>query len=607
MKDVRSKKMMNYIAVFALGLIVCACEDTIELTEARGPASLMPASEPLNDFPLSDYEDQTPTARLTTPPTAGAAPICDGGCADFCEGLNLNNPINRGMCRSTWGAGLSTAPVEPYEACRRLYMDLVGRFPSGAEAKQTCIDQGFSQTAASLIESEEYVDNCRRKWAENLELNNEATSILSILDFDLLAERMCRGTIGYNAFAEVAASHPVLTRRFDTPADRAEFAFNLFLGRQPFENERADFARMYHLWSNDYIDSPGLGARVPDAWLSYRCLGQDGEPDNASACTSILWGFEPVVLKPDLRASREQDGVAMMWNGLLRAEEWQVLQAPGRVLARQSLFWEFAVERALEDMMGYDLARAVPGVRDELVRELVTRGGDIRVIEFAVATSLAYLQSSSDQSSAEPMDSEYRWTYGPLKQTHAEGWVDSLSYAFDVSLGGCDPRITQPGLLLDTGSPTGYAIVKNSAWPLRDDGRINRRYSDLVSTLGGCPDHAPGGRFTIVSVLTTGTQLGFADDLCDPSGDEGDGGNFVARASRLLPDGVDPETVVDASLATQILSHQTNLLLGRSPNESERTEIAEAGTGCATQRCPAEQFARQLCFAVASSAEVVFY
>ncbi len=597
--------MKQRLLILALGLLSWSCEDTIELTEARGPASLMPQGEPLNDLPLADYEDQTPTARLTAPPSAGAPPVCDAACADFCEALDLANPINRGMCRSTWGAGLSTAPVEPYESCRRLYMDLVGRFPSGAEAKKTCIDQGFSQTAATLIESEEYALNCQRKWAERLQLNNEATSILAILDFDLLAERLCKGTIGYDAFAEVAASHPVLTRRFDTPADRAEFAFSLFLGRPPFENERADFARMYQLWTNDYIDSPGLGARVPDAWVSYHCLGENGEPDDASACTSILWGFEPVVLKPDLRSTRIDDDVPMMWNGLLHADEWRVLQAPGRVLARQSLFWEFAVEKVLEEMMGYDLARAVPGVRDELVRELVAHRGDIRVVEFAVATSLAYLQSSTQPSQGtEPTQSAYRWTYGPLKQTHAEGWVDSLSYAFNTSLGGCDPRITDPGLLIDTGSPTGYAIVKNSRWPLRDNGRINRNYADLVSTLGGCPDHAPGGRFTIVSVLTTGTQLGFADDLCDPAGD---GGDFVAPTAQLLPEGLSAESVVTASVATQILEHQTNLLLGRAPNESERSEIGAAGTNCESQRCPAEQFARQLCFAVASSAEVVFY
>ena len=47
-----------------------------------------------------------------------------------------------------------------------------------------------------------------------------------------------------------------------------------------------------------------------------------------------------------------------------------------------------------------------------------------------------------------------------------------------------------------------------------------------------------GGRFHVVSILTTGTQLAFVGDLCNPSMDPK---VQSAPIEKLLPDGVDPQ------------------------------------------------------------------
>ena len=63
----------------------------------------------------------------------------------------------------------------------------------------------------------------------------------------------------YDLFAAVVSAHPVLTRRHADPGDKAEALFHLFLGRPPFEHERADMARLYGLWHSGYYDHPQLG------------------------------------------------------------------------------------------------------------------------------------------------------------------------------------------------------------------------------------------------------------------------------------------------------------------------------------------------------------
>ena len=54
-------------------------------------------------------------------------------------------------------------------------------------------------------------------------------------DMDELVGKAYRGRVAWDQFAAVTSAHPVLMRRLDTPGDRAEYVFRLFLGRPPYE------------------------------------------------------------------------------------------------------------------------------------------------------------------------------------------------------------------------------------------------------------------------------------------------------------------------------------------------------------------------------------
>jgi hypothetical protein len=315
----------------------------------------------------------------------------------------------------------------------------------------------------------------------------------------------------------------------------------------------------------------------------------------------VLWGYNEVILRPDLRAASDRSINALTtWGGLLRASEWQQLAVPGRILATQREFWEKAVDDVLVQYLGYELSAMVPEVREELVQWLFAHDGDIRSVHHAVATSAAYLQSTAGGGAA----ARYRWTYGPLKQMQAEVWIDSMARAAGVDVGACDHRISRPQAFLDARSLPAYRVLQNSRWRLNGEGRVDTSYAEVARTLGGCPENVSGGRYTVVSILTTATQLSFVHQLCDPARA---GGAAAAHAEALLPGGVTAARALDPALAGDIARHQYRLLLGRAPSEVELTEARSAGEQCAAGGCSAEEFARPFCFALLSSAERTFY
>lgn len=588
-----------------LGTLLAGCEaDPAPFSPdqpARGPSELLGDLDPISDGHFEGGNDVAPAARVLadgeTPEDAG----CNDACQSYCSGLALENPIDKGICTSLWGKGIASTPVVAEEACRRLFADTLGRLPSLSEVQESCLGRPWADVVNSLINSDEFVRINRRLWADRLLYDTEAVSVERIYDMDRVVTALYEGKLAYDQFAAIVSAHPVLTRRHDTEGDRAEAMFWTFLGRPPFGDERSDLGRLYHLWRNNYYDHPQLGVRLPDAYINFRCLDEAGNknPATSGECTSILFGFEELILKPDTRAV-EIDGNLMLWSGFLSAKEWEKLQVPGRLLSKQWLFWEHAVNVALEQYFGYDLANAAPEAGENLVRYLLDHNGDIRSLHFAILTSLPYLQSAN--GSTEPT---VRFSYGPLKQTDAETWVDTLNQVTGKGRSRCDLRLNRPQDFLRNASPYGVALVQDSDWTLNDEmSDIRRNYLDLVRTLGGCPDNSQGGRFKIVSVLTTANQLNYAGQLCDPGFENGD---RRAQTDRLLPAGMSPSTAISDDVATQIVSHQTGVFFGRPPTEAELTKAREHGAACALDQCSAEDFARPVCFALLSSAEMLFY
>ncbi len=565
----------------------------------KGPGQMVGNDGPITDGTFTAVDDTLPQARPVDLPQDGSLPDCDQDCQDYCAGLDLKNPVDRGLCPSLWGVGLKTQPINTDEACRRLFADMIGRFPTEKEVEDTCKGRSWGDVVNDLMSRDKFVELNQRFWADRLLYNNQAVSVVRIFDADDLVGKLYRGEIPYDEFAAVISAHPVLTRRYSTPGDRAEALFWLLMGRPPLGSERSDLARLYKLWHNGYYDDPSLGARLPDAYIEYNCVDDNGniDPQTKGECTSILWGYHELILQPDLRAEGDDH---IMWSGLLRAKEWQKLELPGRILSHQREFWEKVVDDVIEQYLGYDLGRRVPQVRRELVDYMLQNNADIRSLHYAVATSAAYLQSAQVPQTP----TQIRWTWGPLKQVHAETWLNTIEHTTGENLGDCDHRIPEPDNLLRSDRLGAQALIKNSRWQFDKDGNVRDDYAKLARSLGGCPKNDVGGRFRIVSILTTAQQLNFVNQVCNPS--------FSADLhgvdpGELLPAGVDPDTAVDGDLAAKIVSYQTKRFFSRKATSDEIDQAREHGAACARQVCTAEEFARPSCFALLSSSEMLFY
>src|SRR5690606_33540971 len=458
--------------------------------------------------------DETPPPNdASAPPTSGAIE-CDEVCQQYCEDLDLQNPVNRGVCPSLWGVGLASQPVDRRQACRKLYVDMIGRYPTASEINGACNTEDGSETLKALMATDEFVLVQQRRWADLLLYSNRIVNVALIYDADDLVRNAYPRYISWDLSAAVAASHPAVTRRYATAGARAEAAFRLFLHRPPYESERSDMGRLYSVWSMGYRDHSHLG-RVPDAYLNYNCFDSDDNTPDAGACTSVLWGYNKIELSPDQRREGEGEQEGTMWSGYMTADEWEAVQLPGRIMAEQTIFWEAAVDDVLMQYLGYDLGTSVQAVRHELVEYLLENEADIRSVHYAVATSLPYLQSNQGAG-----DSEYRWTYGPLKQIDPEGWLDSVKRTTGVQLGTCDHRIPNPEDFLDEEMGANgwtFALVNNSRWVINEDRELVTDYRSLAQTLGGCPNNEIGSRFTTVSILNTAVQEAYVAEVCDPS------------------------------------------------------------------------------------------
>lgn len=606
---VTKQRRLALVALLAGSIVAtpgCGNVDGLNARDpARGPGQLVGNGSPVSDGEFAGGADEMPAAReVVRVPEEGFAIDCGPGCREYCEDLGLENPVNAGICPSLWGVGLSSQPVDRIEACRRLHADMLGRYPTPAEVESTCDQATWGDVVKTLLDSDEFVLVNQRRWADILLYNNRAVNFERAWDMDDLVGKAYEGRVSWDEFAAVTSAHPVMIRRRDTAGDRAAFVFETFLGRPPYENERSDLARLYRLWTNGYWDHPHVGV-VPDAFIDFRCVDSEGNPDTETIgeCTSILFGKHTLTLSPDVkrlvRDDEEQEGT--MWAGFLKPEEWKALQMPGRLVAQQPAFWEHAAEEVLKQYLGYDIASAAPEVMHELVKYVLAYNGDIRALHFAVATSLPYLQTTRGSSTT-----TFPWTYGPLKQIAVEGWVDTIAATTGTKLSQCDHRLPHPedyvgdDTLEEVSRGWAHALVKFSRWDVTDDREVETDYRNLTRTLGGCPTNEAGGRFTTVSVLNTAVQEAFVAEVCgigDPGG---------ADIERLLPDGMSSAKVLDGATAEAVLTYQQRMWMGRWPTDEELAEVRAVADNCG-QTCDAGSFARPLCFSLLSGAEMLFY
>ncbi|MEZ4459881.1 MAG: hypothetical protein R3E66_09155 [bacterium] len=179
---------------------------------ARGPSDLVGGPNKVSNGEFFGGNDELPAARVVAPPIDDTVlPDCGPTCEAYCDSLQLTNPVNRGVCQSLWGVGLSHQPIVKVEACRRLFVDLVGRFPSREEVINTCDGKTWGEVALNLINRPEFVKVNQKLWSDRLQYDTQSVSVERIYDMDNLVGKLFRGEIAYDEFAAVTSAHPIIT------------------------------------------------------------------------------------------------------------------------------------------------------------------------------------------------------------------------------------------------------------------------------------------------------------------------------------------------------------------------------------------------------------
>jgi len=74
-----------------------------------------------------------------------------------------------------------------------------------------------------------------------------------------------------------------------------------------------------------------------------------------------------------------------------------------------------------------------------------------------------------------------------------------------------------------------------------------------------------------------------------------------------VPSAMQPNRALTDDVARDVLRHQIGRYFGREPDLDEYALAEAAVSECAPKPCTAEAFARPLCFALLSGAEMLFY
>ncbi len=341
---------------------------------------------------------------------------------------------------------------------------------------------------------------------------------------DRLVEKLYRGKVPYDQFAAVVSAHPVLTRRHADAGDKVDALFHLFLGRPALRvRARGHVPR-----------STGCGTRATTITRCWACACR------TRTCASAASTEDNKAVDPVKQGRVHQRAVGLpragahpgcalrldrqireltMWNGLLTADEWAMLQTPGRVLSQEIAFWERAVDDVLERYLGYELSTG--GARGARRAGALAAGEPgrhpLRALRGAHLRRLppVHRRRHAPPRTGGPMGRSSRWT----PRCGSTPWLRNTGYRH------CQAATTASAsrrtCCATAASPATGCCRPRGGRSSTTRATSTRATRSLARTLGGCPENIVGGRFRVVSILTTGTQLSFVGDLCNPTRDAG--------------------------------------------------------------------------------------
>lgn len=484
--------------------------------------------------------------------------------------------------------------------CRRMYADLIGRYPSKAEVDATCEGKTPGQIVDTLMAEPGYLLIAERHWRDRLDTSDATVDWRYLKSLYEVVNQLHTGQLGYADFAIEVLSHPGFMLSEVFAEDRARAAFSAFMGRNASDAEAIDLAGLVRFWIPQAESDPDFdyifrqGAFV----LPYLC-----EP--LFQCKATLFGGGEVNLNGSV-----QD--FLPYETLLSWQKKEIGEL-GRLFVRQPMFWEAAADDILNRYLGWsDGGRfprepgiVLPQLRDRLAT-MLKETGDYRGAEKLVLTSWLYTQ----RANVEATQDDPVYLSGPIKAASAEVWLDSaLEIAFP--LGTCDTRYPdavaytqiQAALTMTSTTMPDFQMIASEFMRLHalQESRLRVRFDETIQAeipdfqylsvarlLGGCPGFQ-AGRGAPIGMSYAYTQESFAELLCQPEVALG-----AVAPTRTLPG---------------IVAHQMERLFSKSPTEEDVADFEAALTEC--QQGPActsfEGMTNSVCVALLGSAQMLFY
>ena len=525
---------------------------------------------------------------------------CTGGSSGEKTGCDAN-PLDQALCSEYEAAGFQPVQANATELCTRLFVDLHGVRPSRAQI-DSCAGRDIVTQVKSMQSSKEYRHTQRRRWADRFQYSDYMVDVSSIRRLDGMVDDLYQGRLGYREFAVVALSHPGFVGRhigYGQPDMVADAAFDAFLGRSATTPERFDVGNLWKPWVGGgfFGGEDGPVALAAEDEPPYYGYGMEPMLDpyaceaGVRSCESTLLGYASVEFPRNGRES-------YMYASDLTDADWHALREPGRLFTSLPMFWEAQVDEVLVRYLGYDLGKLRPAARQRLVEYFEQSGGDIRKLERAVLTSWAYRLPAVNLPERPDALRYTPFAYGPTKPMIAETFIHSVGALTGETAGNCDWRYPNLPDWYYPGNPD-LDEALDDVYPRTDDGMIDPWFRNLAIQMGGCPGtmdfntFTPRERSNHIGLMAAVAQEEVVVELC-----------FVRDAKGLLPENVNPLDTSEAAVRATVRN-----VLDRAVGGVTDLEIEQVMQGRASEcgNCTAEAVARDLCGAVASGAEFLFY
>lgn len=500
------------------------------------------------------------------------------------------------------------APIEgtDTELCRRLYADLLGRYPTADEVDTDCAGRDIDALVADFQSRPEYLLTSERFWQDRFRTDDIGIDWRYLKTLFARVRALHAEEIAYDDFAVESLMDPGFMLQGLGPVGRTQRAFATFFGRPPSAAESNEISRIFRPWIRLEVPDPDF------PYIDRRAAFIDPAQCNAIAdCSTSLLGGVSLSLP-----SAPEGGFAYESLPAGVADE---LRKPGEAFVAQPYFWEAAADAILNRYLSWsdgglfprEPGKVLPEVRQIVTDHLIETGSYVEA-ERLVLTSILYRHASilppdgygEDPSAPEPPV----WTSGPVKPVRAEAFLDTIR-AFSAELDGtCDPRYSDgftSQRLADAFAAAGgditlaqaiadqqtlHALQEHRGLLTSGEGipRPDMRYANIARQIGGCPGRS-ATRFDPDSV---GLPYALAHDVV---------------VEQICDEAVTRGVLVGSGTSlTDVLSHQMRLLYSRDATADDIADFTSAFAACTGAECTTDGLARGVCVSLLGDAEMIY-